>query len=633
MPETDLAPSERNRLRVVVVGHVDHGKSTLIGRLLHETGNLPDGKLAELESSSRRRGVALEWSFVLDAFQAERDQAITIDTTQISMRHGGRDYVIIDAPGHREFLKNMLGGAAQADAAILVVDTSEGVSEQSRRHAFLLQMLGIRQVVVAINKMDLADFREARFREVRDDVVGYLGDIGLTPICVVPISARQGDNLAARSAAMPWYAGETLLEGLARLTSLPAQIDLPLRLPVQNVYRFDTRRIVAGRIESGSLSVGDQLVFSPSNRTARVRTIEIWPPGPPPVKAQAGQSVGITLDKPIFVERGDVASHDTHSPMLTHVFRARLLWVGRRPLRVGETYRLKIATKTAPVTVQSIERVIDTDRLTGMAAASVANNDIAEVTLRSANLLALDEYSANPAQGRFVLVDGVDTAGAGVINMKGYPDERHAVAPDDRNLFSTDHAISASMRERRNGHRGAVVWFTGLSGAGKSTLAMEVEQRLFLRGYQIYVLDGDNVRRGLSSDLGFSPSDRLENIRRIGEVAMLFADAGFIVITAFISPYISDRERARQAAAGAFHEIYIKADLATCERRDPKGLYRRARAGEIADFTGISAPYEEPPNPELVVDTSALSVEESVEMVLRYIERRIVLEGARKDIA
>lgn len=627
MAASETAP--RPQLRVAVVGHVDHGKSTLIGRLLHETGGLAEGKLAELEAYSRRRGVPLEWSFALDAFQAERDQAVTIDTTQIPLRTTQRDYIIIDAPGHKEFLKNMISGAAQANAAILVVDATEGVSEQSRRHAYLLQLLGITQVVAAINKMDIAGHDEARFRVVADELTDYLGKIGIAPRVTVPIAARDGDNLVKRSAAMPWYNGPTLLGALDGLINAPQPVALPLRLPVQNVYRFDTRRIIVGRIESGRLRVGDTLIFSPGNQAARIKTIETWPAGPAPSEARAGQSIGITLDQPIFVERGDLASHEASPPMLTHVFRARLFWLGRGTLIQGATYRLKLATRIAPVTVQSIDQLIDTDRLTGAAAEAVAANEIAEVTLRSPSLLALDEYAANPAHGRFVLLDGEDTVAAGVVNMKGFPDERRAMAASQHNLFTAKHLLDAEARSRRNGHRGAVVWFTGLSGAGKSTLAMEVERRLFLRGYQVYVLDGDNVRRGLNSDLGFAPADRLENIRRIGEAAALFADAGMIVITAFISPYIADRQRAREAAKAGFHEIYIKADLATCESRDPKGLYKRARAGDIADFTGVSAPYEAPTNPDLVVDTITLPVEDSVRMILDYVEHAIVLNEPR----
>lgn len=627
-----MGPAEtmpRPQLRIAVVGHVDHGKSTLIGRMLHETNNLVEGRLAELEAYSRRRGVQLEWSFALDSFQAERDQAVTIDTTQIPLRTAHRDYTIIDAPGHKEFLKNMISGAAQADAAILVVDAGEGVSEQSRRHAYLLRLLGISQIVVVINKMDTVGHGEARFRAVADELAAYLGKIGVAPRAVVPIAARNGDNLTKPSAAMSWHSGPTLLAALDGLTAAPQPTTLPLRLPVQNVYRFDTRRIVAGRIESGRVRIGDMLIFSPGNQTARVRTIETWPPGPAPNEAQAGQSIGITLDEPIFVERGDLASHDVAPPTLTHVFRARLFWLGHTPLTRGAPYRLKLATRIAPVTVQSIDSLIDTERLAGVDADAVATNEIAEITLRSPSLLALDEYGAVPALGRFVLLDGEDTVAAGIVNMKGFPDERRALTGDRRNVFAAKHLLGVDARSRRNGHRGAVVWLTGLSGAGKSTLAMEVERRLFLRGYQVYVLDGDNVRRGLNADLGFSPADRLENIRRIGEVAALFADAGMIVITAFISPYIADRDRARQAARDSFHEIYIKADIATCEKRDPKGLYKRARSGELAEFTGVSAPYEEPVSPELVIETTAQPIEQSVQTILDYIEGKIALSPAR----
>ncbi len=616
----------RDLIRIAVVGHVDHGKSTLIGRLLHDTGNLPDGKLAELKETSRRRGMPLEWSFALDSFQAERDQAVTIGTTQILLRTAQRNYVIIDAPGHKEFLKNMLTGAAQADAAILVVDAVEGVSEQSRRHAYLLQLIGIRQVLVAINKMDLAGYRQDRFQAVRDEIVRYLSGIGLAAHLVLPVAARDGDNLTMPATMMPWHAGPTLLAALDNFAASPMPIELPLRLPVQNVYRIDKRRIIVGRIESGALRVGDELLFSPGNQTASVKTIETWPPNAGPAEAKSGESIGITLDKPIFVERGDLASHVTDPPMLTHNFRARLFWFGRTKLTVGASYRAKLGTWVRSITVQSIDRVIDTDLLTSHEAPFVAANEVAEVTLRSQSLLALDDHRANPALGRFVLIDDHDAVAAGIISMEGLADERRA-AVGAGNLFGTEHLLTAELRARRNGHRGAVVWFTGLPGAGKSTLAMEAERRLFLRGYQVYVLDGDNIRRGLNYDLGFSPADRVENIRRIGEMAALFADAGLIVITAFISPYISDRENARRAAKSSFHEIYIKADLATCERRDPKGLYKRARAGDIADFTGVSAPYEEPVNPDLVVDTASQPVEEAVRAILDYIEQNIVFNS------
>ena len=618
---------DRSQLRIVVVGHVDHGKSTLIGRLLHDTGSLPEGKHEELKAVSERRGMPLEWSFVLDAFQAERDQAITIDTTQIWFRSARRDYVIIDAPGHREFLKNMVSGAAQADAAVLVVDAQEGVREQSRRHAFLLHLLGLRQVVVAVNKMDAVGHDAARFQAVRAEIEGYLAEIGVTAAAVVPVSARHGENLAARAEVMEWYAGGTLLEVLDRFEPQAAPVDRPLRLPIQDVYKFDERRILVGRIETGRLRVGDELLFSPSNRTARVRTIEHWGPGTAPVEARAGQCVGITLDEQVFAERGDVASHGEGAPVLSNVFRARLFWLGREPLRVGRQLKLKLATDESVVTVQAIERVIDTQTLGAGTAEAVHANEVAEVVLRARETLALDEGAHSPATGRCVLVDVFDTVAGGVISMKGYPDQRRLGRPKSENIHEVAHLLNPALRAARNGHKGAVVWLTGLSGAGKSTIAMRVEQRLFAKGLQTYVLDGDNVRSGLCADLGFSPQDRAENIRRIGEVAALFADAGLVVLTAFISPYRADRERARQAAGAAFHEIHVKADLATCEGRDPKGLYRKAREGRIAEFTGISAPYEEPESPELVVDTAALSVDECVERVVRYIEETIMVGG------
>ena len=624
--------SERVALKIVIVGHVDHGKSTLIGRLLYETGSLPPGKVEELKAISARRRMAIEWSFVLDAFQAERDQAVTIDTTQIWFKTAERDYVIIDAPGHREFLKNMVSGAAAADAAILVVDAAEGVREQTRRHGYLLHLLGVRQVAVAISKMDLVDYDEVRFTEVSREISHYLGEIGVVPTFIVPISGRDGDNIAENKAAagqdpgkndvsMAWYEGPSLLESLGQFQSVTRPVDQPLRFPVQDVYKFDQRRIIAGRIESGILRVGDRLLFSPSNRSARVKSIEVWSSDAECLEARSGQSVAITLDEQIFIERGEMVSHETLPPMLSTVFRATLFWLAQEPLEVDRTYKLKLGTREARVRVQSIERVIDTDTLAGHPGDRVERNGVGEVVMRCREILALDEYRDLARTGRFALVDDYDTVAGGVISMEGYPDQRHAFGVKSENLTSVEHRVTAPHRTERNGHSGGVLWFTGLSGSGKSTLAMAVEQRLFNKGYHVYVLDGDNVRGGLNANLGFSPEDRAENIRRVGEVAGLFADSGVICISAFISPYRADRERARAAAKVGFHEIFIKAGLDACERRDPKGLYRKARAGEIADFTGISAPYEPPSKAELVVDTEAADIEESVRQVVDYVER------------
>ncbi|HET6520088.1 MAG TPA: adenylyl-sulfate kinase [Geminicoccaceae bacterium] len=623
--ETSGAP-----LPIVIVGHVDHGKSTLVGRLFHDTGSLPEGKLEAIRAVCERRGMPFEWAFLMDALQAERDQGITIDTARIHFRTGKRGYVIIDAPGHKEFLKNMVTGAASSEAALLLIDAKEGVREQSKRHGYLLHLLGVEQVVVLVNKMDLVGHSADRFGEVASAYRRYLAGIGVKPACFIPISARDGDNIARRSDAMPWYQGQTVLEALDGFTPRARPVERPLRLPIQGVYKLDDRRIVAGRIESGRLAVGDELLFSPSNKTARVASVEVWN-APPATVAEAGQSVGITLDEQIFIERGEIISHPEDPPIESNVFRARLFWLGHQPLTVGGRYTLKLATAESEVTVQSIERVIDTGDLSAAPAERVERNAVAEVVLRARGLLALDEDRTNPATGRFVLVQDFLPVGGGLISMEGYPDQRDLVTVRATNLTAVGHGVTAEARSRRNGHRGAVLWFTGLSGAGKSTLALALEERLFTKGYQVYVLDGDNVRGGLNANLGFSPEERAENIRRVGEVAALFADAGFIVISSFISPYRADRERARAAverlSAGNgngvhFHEVYVKASLEVCERRDPKGLYRKARTGEIPDFTGISAPYEAPEEPALVLRTDLLTVEDCMAELVAYVERR-----------
>ena len=612
--------TERDLMRIVIVGHVDHGKSTLVGRLFHDTGSLPDGKLDQIKAMCERRGMPFEWAFLMDAFQSERDQGITIDTAQIWFKTPRRDYTIIDAPGHREFIKNMITGASSAEAAIMLIDASQGVQQQSRTHAFLLNLLGIRQIIVVVNKMDLAGCAEATFAAIKAEYTRYLGDIGIVPNYVIPAIARDGDNLVHRSERMDWYRDATLIAALDSFRSQSDLAALSLRLPIQDVYKFDDRRILAGRIASGRLKVGDRLLFSPSNKVARVKSIEAWN-ATQPDEAGPGESIGITTEEQIFVERGELASHETHPPIETNVFRGRLFWLGRKPLAQGDSYRLRMQTRDVPVIVEAIEAIYDPDALAERPADKVERNEIADVVLRSYAMLALDEADQNPRTGRFVLGDGVNIVAGGTIGMRGYADQRKPVIAKSTNITAVAHRVSNPQRIARNGHKGGVLWFTGLSGAGKSTIAMAVEQELFRRGYQTYVLDGDNVRRGLNSNLDFSPADRAENIRRVGEVAALFADSGQVVVTAFISPYRADRHRARVAAGNGFHEIYIKASLETCEKRDPKGLYRRARTGEIAEFTGITAPYETPESPELTIDTDRLTVDESVATVLAYVDQ------------
>jgi len=611
----------RAPFRIVVVGHVDHGKSTLVGRILGATGALDEGKVAYIKEVCEKRGMPFEWAFVMDALQAERDQGITIDTCQLRFRTESRPYVIIDAPGHKEFLKNMITGAASAEAAVLVIDALEGVQEQSRRHGYLLHLLGLEQIAVAINKMDLVGWDESRFHEVESEITAYLAGIGVRPTHVVPISARTGDNVATLSAVAPWYSGPTVLEALDGFRPSLVPPDMPLRLPVQDVYKFDQRRIVAGRIESGRVKVGDTLVFSPSGKTAKVATIEAWAGEDfTETSASAGQSVGITLDDQIFVERGQIAHLPEHPPQAGHELRARVFWLGKTPLEAGHRLKLKLATAETVVEVIEIERVLDVTDLAHYQGTEVPRNAVAEVVLRSRVPIAHESFTVNPRLGRFVLVGGWDIVGGGVL-----ADQPEFKAVKSDNLFAVDHKILPVHRAHANGHAGGVVWMTGLSGSGKSTVAMEVERRLFLKGWQVTVLDGDNVRQGLCADLGFSPADRAENIRRVGAAAHLMAGAGMLVLTAFISPYRADRDRVRAVNPKAFHEIHVAAGIDECERRDPKGLYAQARAGQIADFTGVSAPYEPPVAPALVLDTAGRSVDDCVGDLVAYIERHFAV--------
>ncbi|MFN2507742.1 MAG: adenylyl-sulfate kinase [Chthoniobacterales bacterium] len=612
------------RLRVVFVGHVDHGKSTLIGRILHDTDSLPEGKIAAIRQACAAEGMEFEYAFLLDALLEEQAQNVTIDTTQIPFRTARRGYVIIDAPGHKEFLKNMITGASSADAAVVVVAANEGVREQSRRHAYLLSLLGIRQIVVVVNKMDLAASPESTFQAIEREYREFLATLGLTPQCFIPASARGGDNVARRTdAKRSWYSGPTLLEALDGFEVVTAPLNQPLRFCVQDVYRFDERRIIAGRVESGVLRVGDQLVFSPANKTSTVATMESWS-APPHAQAIAGDSIGITLQEQIFVERGYVASHQNDTPIEANRFRADIFWLSEKPLRKEAQYVVRLATQELKCQVAAIEQVMDSSTLAiSSGAEQVARNEVGRVTLQTRAPLVLDNHDRVPKLGRFVLVDDDRICGGGIVFGGAYTRRSETKS---KNIFWSEGAITAQRRAAHNGHRGAVVWLTGLSGAGKSTIARALEAELFARGMHTYVLDGDNIRHGLNANLGFSPEDRVENIRRVSEVAKLMADSGAVAITAFISPYRMDRRRAREIALEAkadFVEVFVDAPLRVCEERDPKQLYKKARAGQIRDFTGIDAPYEAPENPEITVRTDEQRVEESVAAILEQLLPRL----------
>ncbi len=622
-----MNPAEQ--LKIVIVGHVDHGKSTFVGRLFHDTGSLPEGKLEQLQKVAERRGTPFEWANLMDALQAERDQNVTIDTAQIWFHTKKRQYVIIDAPGHKEFLKNMITGAANAQAALLLIDAQEGIQENSRRHGFLLSLLGIRQVAVLVNKMDLENYDQKKFEQIETDYRKWLASVGVTPKVFIPIAAKHGDNIASRSANMPWWNGPTVLETLDEFEVPKRQAGQPLRFPIQDVYRFDERRIFAGRVETGMIKTGDRIVFSPTNKVSTVKTIERWN-APKTDSAEAGESIGITLTEQIFVERGTVAAHENAPPYELTKFKARVFWLGKQPFTKGKKYKLKLVTQEVECEIAEIEKVIDASTLATVARNGnenfVGRHEVGELTIRTRKPVAFDAVTEIVPTGRFVIVDDLDVCGGGIIVENNYPRHTHDTHNKSDNIYWSRGKVTANQREQRNGHRGCVIWLTGLSGSGKSTIAAELERELFNLGRHTYILDGDNMRHGLCSDLGFAPTDRVENIRRIGEVTRLFTDAGMICITAFISPYRADRDLARKIAPpGKFFEVYLNTPVEICEQRDVKGLYARARTGEIKNFTGVSAPYEPPLKPEIELHTDNSTVAECVAAILERINQSLVI--------
>jgi len=588
---------------IVIVGHVDHGKSTLVGRLLYDTDSLPDGKIEQLRAVSEKRGSTLEWSFLLDALQIERDQGITVDTTQIWFATRQRRYVIIDAPGHKQFLKNMVTGAASAEAALLVVDAAQGMAEQTRRHAYLLSLMGIAQLAVVVNKVDLIDHDEQRFAALEADIHRFLESLGVTASAVIPISARHGDNIASRSDKLGWYHGPTVLEALDHFRDRPSAIDLPFRLAVQDIYRRGTTRYLLGRVDSGRVRVGDTVLLQPGQTQARIAAIEGWTnPGAPlttHIAAAAGESVAIRLDEDVFAERGSVLAAPDRPVRVGHELILRVFWLDEQPLRSGDRLSVRIGTGSQSVNVTSLDEIIDPDALDedrpAPRGAEVGRGGLARITLHGRKPFLADRFTEAPRLGRVTLLRDGHVVGGGVVE-----------AVQAQALTRVDISVSGAERASVNGHHGGVLWLTGLSGAGKSSLAMQSLRDLTDRGWLAHVIDGDNVRLGLNRDLGFSAADRAENVRRVAEVAKMFAEAGMIAIVSLISPRVADRAVARAVIGSGFHEVHVQASLETCRGRDPKGLYRRALSGEIPEFTGVSAPYEAPEQPDLVIDTDQL---------------------------
>jgi len=600
---------------IVITGHVDHGKSTLVGRLLFDTGSLSEAKVEEVKHVSKRRGQNFEWAFLLDALQVERDQGITLDTTRVWFKSKIRPYMLIDAPGHKTFLKNMVSGSSDAEGGVLVIDAVEGVSEQSMRHASLLSLLGIRQIVVAINKMDLIKDQALTFDELKTEMSDYLNKLGMTHILTVPVSAKTGANLIGPAEEFNWYNGISFVDALDELQHRPSKSDQVLRFPVQDVYKVDDKRLIVGRVESGQMTLGDTLTFYPGGATGKITHLDNASDEEKISTVSAGQSVAVELNDDLFIERGLVAVNTQQTDQAgfveTDMISVRLFWLDERHLMNGDELTLGVATKNYRVRVVAIERVVDIESLDVVdPTGGLEHGRVAIVHLKSRSMMALDINTHGSVISRGVLKQKGRTVGGCVIEID--------LGNHAKNITYQNHQLVPADRSRLNGHDGGVLWFTGLSGSGKTTLAMGLEKKLFDRGWQVFTLDGDNLRHGLSADLGFAPEDRRENIRRAAEAAKLLSEVGVVVLATFISPMVNDREMARTIIGDGFHEVHVSADLKTCEARDPKGLYVKARNGDIPEFTGVSAPYEAPIDPQFVAATGDKDIEKTINEALEY---------------
>jgi bifunctional enzyme CysN/CysC len=592
------AEADKDLLRVMTCGSVDDGKSTLLGRLLFETGSLLSDQLVALEQDSRRFGTAgegLDFALLLDGLEAEREQKITIDVSYRFFSTSKRRFIVGDAPGHEQYTRNMATAASTADLAIILVDATKGVLPQTRRHAYIVSLMGVRSVFLAVNKMDRVNFDETVFNGIAAEVQVLADRVGLSDISIVPISALQGENVTTPSKAMPWYAGSPLLEWLENCP-VPGELAHGFRLPVQYVTRPDPSfRGYAGLIEHGKIRPADPVVILPSGATASVDRIVTMDGDLD--EAVAGQSVTLVLDRETDISRGDVISAATGAPEQADHFAAHILWLHEDPLYPERRYTVKIGAREVTGQVTEIKHRIDVNTMDKLAARNLAMNEIAYCNINFDRAIPFEPYRDSRALGSFILIDRMTnaTVGCGMLDFALW---RASTVPWQA------LEVNKAARSARNGHKPAVLWLTGLSGAGKSTIANELEKRLHAQRCQTYLLDGDNLRHGLNRDLGFLPEDRVENIRRVGEVAKLFVDSGMIVLVSLISPFRNEREMVRDMVApGEFIEIFVDTPLEECERRDPKGLYQQARAGELRNFTGIDSPYEAPVDPEMVLNT------------------------------
>ncbi len=619
------AQQQKSLLRFITCGSVDDGKSTLIGRLLYESNQLFEDQLAALAADSKKigtQGEALDFALLLDGLSAEREQGITIDVAYRFFASDRRKYIVADTPGHEQYTRNMVTGASTADAAILIVDARKGALTQTRRHCYIVALLGIRHILVAVNKMDLIDYSEPAFRAIVAELTAFSTRIGIEDVTFVPVSALHGDNVVVSSPNMPWYRGPTLMGWLETVAVDTTRLQsAPFRLPVQWVNRpHQEFRGFAGTIASGSIRAGERVRAQPSGRESSVARI-VTADGDLE-QAVAGQSITLTLADEIDISRGDMLSAASAPAEVADQFEATVVWMADEPLLPGRPYLLKIGARTANAQIGELKYKVNVNSLEHVAAKTLGLNEIGVCNVSLDHPIAFDVYRDNRDTGGFILIDRVSnhTVGAGLLDFA----LRRA-----HNIHVQALDLTKTLRSQMKGQRACVLWLTGLSGAGKSTIANLVEKKLHALGRHTYLLDGDNVRHGLNKDLGFTDVDRVENIRRVAEVAKLMVDAGLIVITAFISPFRAERRLARELMdEGEFIEIFVDTPLAVAEQRDRKGLYRKARRGELKNFTGIDSPYEIPEHAEIRVETSRLAADAAADLIVGELARRGVIGAA-----
>lgn len=603
-------------LKFITCGSVDDGKSTLIGHMLYDAKLLfaDQERALELDSKVGSRGGAIDYSLLLDGLMAEREQGITIDVAYRYFTTERRSFIVADTPGHEEYTRNMAVGASFADLAVILVDASQGVLTQTRRHTRICSLMGIKHFVFAINKMDLIDYQQDKFKKIQKDIKVLLAEFDYSTAQMIPVSATEGDNITKRSNHMPWYKGKTLLDYLETIDVKENPTETGFTMPVQRVCRPDhTFRGFQGQIESGSVSVGDTIQVLPSGETASVKLIY---EGDKEVQTSSvGHAMTIQLDTEIDISRGCVLVENT-TLNVNSMFSATLLWMDDTKLVEGKNFLLKLGTQSVPATIMNIRYKIDVNSGEEVYADAIYKNEIARCEISTASKLVFDKFEKNNALGSLILIDRVShmTSACGVVEQ---------TLNREHQLTWHNMDITRDFREKQLGQSAKTIWFTGLSGSGKSTLANELEKRLVAMGKHTMLLDGDNVRMGLNKNLGFREADRIENIRRIAEVSKLMNDAGLIVLTSFISPFAQDRQNAREIIGDAFMEVYVSTPIEECERRDIKGLYQMARKGELDYFTGVTSPYEAPEHPDAVIDTSQHSVEECVDLILQQLQDKL----------